>query len=200
MSFKRSTTPDILPAGPVRGNPVEAGLKGWNRSGGTGTWRLKRKLVIRVESPATDDARKLIADSQRALLRYLPADEIFSLDAEALQAPNVTFFVARLNGEPMGCVALLDDTRYGEVKRLYVRDAARGLGLAQALMAEVEAYCRDIGLLDIKLETSPVLQDAVRLYRALGYAPCDAFGDYPLLESSLFMSKSLGSLRPCASA
>lgn len=151
-------------------------------------------LKIRVETPVSDDSKALVSDSQTALLKHLPADEIFSLDAQALNVPNVTFLVARVGGEAVGCVALLDETYYGEVKRLYVRDHMRGRGVAFALMRAVETYCNDIGLLALKLETSPALADAVRLYESMGYTPCPAFGNYPVLDSSLFMEKTLASL------
>ena len=153
---------------------------------------LAPTVTVRVESAATPDSVQLIRDSQAALLSYLPAEEIFSLDPEEMLAPNVTFFVARIDGRPMGCVALVDETGYGEIKRLFLRPEARGRGLAQALMAEVEQYCRDIGLREIRAETSPLLVEAAGLYQRLGYRPCDAFGDYPVLDSSLFLSKSLG--------
>ncbi len=148
-------------------------------------------LSIQVEAPDGLDATALITDSQAALLEHLPEDEIFSLEADALTAPNVTFFVARIDGEPVGCVALVDATVYGEVKRLFVRRDGRGLGIGYELMEEVEAYCLDIGLLEIKLETSPVLTEAVRLYTAMGYAVAEPFGNYPPASSSLFMAKNL---------
>ena len=56
------------------------------------------------------------------------------------------FLVARVEGRPLGCVALVDEGEYGEVKRLFVEPEARGLGVAQALMAELQQVAKDIGL------------------------------------------------------
>lgn len=142
----------------------------------------------------SEDSAQLVQDSQSALLEHLPANEIFSLESQELAAPNVTLFVARWNGKPVGCVALVDDTNYGEVKRLYVHKDMRGRGIAAELMVALENYCRDIGLLSVRLETSPALAEAVALYRAMGYRTCGRFGDYPEVDSSLFMERSLGSL------
>lgn len=164
--------------------------------------RLSRKtppvapsdLSVRAEDPRSPDAQSLLNDSQAALLKHLPEDQIFSINYEDLAAPNVVFFVARANRLPVGCVALVDNTTYGEVKRLYLRETVRGLGLARALMGELEQFCRDVGLLRVKLETSPLLEGAEKLYTALGYRRCAPFGDYPVLDSSLFMEKELGRL------
>jgi putative acetyltransferase len=50
----------------------------------------------------------------------------------------VRFFIARLEKLAVGCggVALFDD--YAEVKRMYTRPAARGLGLAKARPCQVK--------------------------------------------------------------
>jgi putative acetyltransferase len=149
-------------------------------------------LEIRTESPLSGEARALIAESQSALEEVYAADEIFSLDPEELAAPNAQFLVARLGGKPVGCIALVDMLRYGELKRLFVDTAARGLGLGQRLVAEAEAAARDVGLSVLRLETGPELVPAVNLYRSLGYSERGPFGDYADLPCSLFMEKRLG--------
>lgn len=156
---------------------------------GHGLTRRGESVSVRVESPTKDESRTLICSSQSAMLEVLPAEEIFSLDSEALSAPNVTFFVARKSGAAVGCVALLDQGTYGEVKRLFVQPTAQGKGVATMLMGELERYSRDIGLCHLKLETSAALARAVTLYEHLGYAHCPAFGSYAPIPSSLFMEK-----------
>jgi putative acetyltransferase len=149
-------------------------------------------LEIRTESPLSPDARALIDASQTALEAVYSADEIFTLDPEELAAPNAQFLVARVDGKAVGCIALVDNLRYGELKRLFVDAAARGLGLGQRLVAEAEAAARDVGLRVLRLETGPELVPAVKLYRSLGYRERGPFGDYADLPCSLFMEKRLG--------
>jgi putative acetyltransferase len=149
-------------------------------------------LDIRTESPLSPDARALIDASQAALEAVYAADEIFTLDPEELAAPNAQFLVARVDGKAVGCIALVDNLRYGELKRLFVDAAARGLGLGQRLVAEAEAAARDVGLKVLRLETGPELVPAVKLYRSLGYRERGPFGDYADLPCSLFMEKRLG--------
>ncbi|MBC56792.1 MAG: GNAT family N-acetyltransferase [Confluentimicrobium sp.] len=150
-------------------------------------------IKIRTESPLTPDSRRLIDESEAALRAVFPPDECFSFSAEELATPNTQFLVARLNGQAHGCVALVDQVFYGEVKRLFVAPEARGLGLARALMSALEAAAEDIGLTCLRLETGHALTEAVNLYRTLGFYECDAFGDYPDIPSNLFLGKSIGS-------
>ena len=56
-----------------------------------------------------------------------------SVALDAIFQPHVRFFVARLDGEAVGCggVALFEG--FAEVKRMYVREAARGRGVARVI-------------------------------------------------------------------
>lgn len=148
-------------------------------------------VVIALESPLSADGQRLIDGSQLALLEVFSPDEIFTFSPAELGTPDVSFLVARKGGHALGCVALVDCRDYGEVKRLYVPAEARGLGLARALMAELEARARQIGLPAIKLETGTALVAAVALYRKLGFETCARFGDYEDHPASLFMEKRL---------
>lgn len=147
--------------------------------------------VIRAESALSDDARALIEASQQALLQVFPPEEVFSFSAEELAGPNCQFLIARQNGRPVGCVALVDMIGYGEIKRLYLHPDARGHGIAKAMIATLEDLARHIGLPVLKLETGPDLAAAVSLYQASGYQVCAPFGGYPDLPSNLFMQKSM---------
>lgn len=149
-------------------------------------------IDIRVESPLTTDARLLIDASQKHMERVYPPEEIFSMTPEELASRNIQFLVARLDDRPVGCVALVDQVSYGEIKRLFVDGTARGRGIAGALLAELEDMARDIGLTVLRLETGPELRSAVTVYRKMGYQVTNSFGDYADLPCSLFMEKRLG--------
>ena len=148
-------------------------------------------LNIAVESPLTEDAGILIEGSEAALREHYTADECFSFDAAELAGDDVRFYVARLEGTPMGCVALVDCGDYGEVKRLYVPNSARGLGVAKALMDHLEAEAAARGLFAVRLETGDKLEAAVGLYAARGYARRGPFGEYEDIPASTFMEKTL---------
>src|SRR6202012_100938 len=97
--------------------------------------------------------RKLIAELDQTLSAEYPPEQRHGLALDAIFQPHVRFFVARLNGEAVGCGggALFDG--FAEVKRMYVREAARGHGVAQALLQQLEAEARKAGLSVLRLET-----------------------------------------------
>jgi len=148
-------------------------------------------ICIKRESPITDDGHMLINGSEAALRAVYTPDECFTFTADELQGDKVSFFVARKDGEAMGCVALINEAAYGEVKRLYVPDHARGLGIAKILMAHLEEQARIKGLQSVKLETGNKLAAAVALYKSLGYTVCGKFGPYEDDPVSTFMEKAL---------
>jgi GNAT superfamily N-acetyltransferase len=79
----------------------------------------------------------------------------------------------------VGCGALraLGDGA-AEVKRMYVVPAARGRGVARAVLAGLEAAARERGWSTLRLETGPRQPEAVGLYTRAGYRPIRAFGVY----------------------
>jgi putative acetyltransferase len=149
------------------------------------------QITVTQESPVTEDGHKLINGSEAALRAVYTADECFTFTADELLDDKVAFFVARKNGTAMGCVALVNEAAYGEIKRLYVPDHARGLGIAKILMAHLEGRAKAQGLPLMRLETGDKLAAAVALYKSLGYSICGKFGPYEDDPVSLFMEKAL---------
>jgi GNAT superfamily N-acetyltransferase len=100
------------------------------------------------------------------------------------------------DGTAVGCGALraLDDG-VAEVKRMYVAPAARGGGVAKAVLAGLEKAARERGWTTLRLETGPHQPEAIGLYTRAGYRPIEAFGAYvdaPDAEDSLFFERVLG--------
>ena len=144
----------------------------------------------------SDEIRVLIEELDRALaMDYLP-EQRHGLNFEAIFAPNIRFFVARLDGAAAGCggVALFDD--FAEVKRMYVREQLRGGGIADALLSQIEREARGAGLTVLRLETGDSLAAALRFYGRSGFTPCAPFGAYlkmphEAIVRSVFLEKRL---------
>jgi DNA-binding MarR family transcriptional regulator len=101
-------------------------------------------------------------------------------DAGELRPPAGVFLVARLHGEPVGCVGLkLPAHRPAEVKRMWVAPRARRLGVARRFLAEAEARAVAAGHDRLRLDTNKALDAAVALYRASGFEEVPAFNDEP---------------------
>jgi putative acetyltransferase len=80
---------------------------------------------------------------------------------------------------------------WGELKRMFVRPALRGQGVAQGILAWLEASVRERGFAVMRLETGVLQPEALRLYERAGYLRRGPFGDYGPDPLSVFMEKHL---------
>ena len=75
--------------------------------------------------------------------------------------------MATVEGEPVACGAVKTTAPgVGSLKRMWVADSARGLGLGRRMLAALEKEARALGLGTLRLETNRTLVEAIRLYRS----------------------------------
>jgi putative acetyltransferase len=149
---------------------------------------------IAIERPDTADAIALINELEAYLTPLSPAESRHGYPVEKLLKKGVAFFVVRINGAAVGCggVQIYSDNEaepYGELKRIYVRPAFRGLGLAKQLIARLEAHAQGQGVSLMRLETGPAQVEANALYARLGYRLTGPFGEYHLDPHSRYYEK-----------
>ena len=144
----------------------------------------------------TPEAAALLEELDRDLGSSYSEEQQHGLRPEALFQPNIHFFVARADGAAVGCggVALYDG--FAEVKRMFTDQAARGRGVAKALLARLETVAREASMTLLRLETGIHQLDAIAFYERMGFELCEAFGDYAAMtpsqiETSLFYEKRL---------
>ncbi len=101
------------------------------------------------------------------------------------EPPDGSFHVGYVDGEPVATgawrrsdVDALGSSRVAEVKRMYVAERVRGLGLARAMLAHLEASVAAYGVEVVVLETGLAQPEAIGLYESSGYKPIPAFGYY----------------------
>jgi ribosomal protein S18 acetylase RimI-like enzyme len=88
--------------------------------------------------------------------------------------------MASLMSEPVGCGGLkFHDDEPTEIKRLWVAESVRGLGLGRRLLAELEAHAAKNGSSVVRLDTNGTLSEAIALYRSAGYEEVPRFNDEP---------------------
>lgn len=148
-------------------------------------------VTTRRASPHEPGATALLTASHTYLQSLYPPEDNYCLSIDALAAPEITFIVAELNGQTIGCAALANKTTYGEVKSMFTTPAARGTGTGAALMTALETAARAQNLPLMTLETGDDLYPAHRLYARHGFTTCGPFGDYPASIHSVFMEKQL---------
>lgn len=152
-------------------------------------------ITIDRERPDQPDATSLILELDNYLKPMYPAENSFGYSVDKLIAQGVEFFVIRHEGKAAGCVGIQfyneDDPPFGEIKRMYVRDAFRGLGLAKRLLQHIEETASAHGVDLIRLETGIYQVEAIGLYERYGYVKTNPFGDYAESPLNLFYEKSI---------
>ena len=104
---------------------------------------------------------------------------------------DASYLVVVLRGRAVACGAWQPlEPGVAELRRMYVRPAFRGRGIARQLIValEEEALADDRPVL--RLETGTYLPAAISLYRSAGYVPIPLFGEYVGNPFSVCFEKS----------
>lgn len=117
-------------------------------------------------------------------------EELANLPGEYL-SPTGCLLIAVYKEQPVGCVALrkLSDG-ICEMKRLYVKEQFRRLGIGRALVEAVIDKARKIGYNYMRLDTVPLMEVARALYISVGFKKTDAYRYNPI-EDAVFMELKL---------
>ena len=148
--------------------------------------RLLTAALVRIDE--VDPARP---DAQRCLRAYVDElghrfrggfdpEQSISARLDELRPPAGAFLLATLRGEPVGCGALkFHGEEPTELKRMWVADTVRGLGIGRRLLEELERRAASEAATIVRLETNETLSEAIALYRSAGYVEVAAFNDDP---------------------
>ena len=141
-------------------------------------------VELRLVDPEHPDARRCLRAYVAELNRRsdIPFDPSNGSTAEPheVRPPAGAFVVAYLHDEAIGCGAVKH--RGGgpsDIKRMWLAEAARGLGLGRRLLSTLEQLARETGARVVQLETNNALVEAIGLYRSAGYEEVPAFNDEP---------------------
>jgi len=120
-----------------------------------------------------------------------PGANHFTLTPE--QVDGGGFFVAHLDGTPVGCGAFrMIEPAVAEIKRMFVDPDVRGAKVGAALVDTLEAAAAGAGATRLVLETGTRQHAALGLYERLGFTPVPAWGEYADSPTSVCLGK------PCA--
>lgn len=145
--------------------------------------------VVRL-TEANEEALQLLEEYYEAVHVVL-RDAPQAISA-ILNGRSSGFWVAYLEGKAVGCVLLreLASIQHAvECKRLYVRPAARGRGIADKLMEALEAFAQGQGAEFVYLDSHSGLRSAIALYRNRGYVDCERYNENP--QATVFLRKRI---------
>lgn len=148
-------------------------------------------LEIRQTRYGAPAAQALIAELMADLVQRYGSGDENPVESVEFDPPEGAFLVAFQSGEPIACsgwrtLAHFSDSGVtedvAEIKRMYVVPAARGTGVAGAILGAVEESARNAGMRRVVLETGLAQPEAIRFYEKAGYDRIANYGyykDYP---------------------
>lgn len=116
--------------------------------------------------------------------------------------PGGCVYLWAQEGKAVGCIAVRPlppwpperpeegASNAAELKRMFVLPEYRGRGIAGELGRAALRWAMGAGYLTVYLDTSPEMDAAIRLYRALGFEPCDRYNGDPM-ENTLYFRMML---------
>jgi len=119
-------------------------------------------------------------------------NELVQLDS-VYASPGFLLLAVDDVGERLGCVGLRalegDGDAYAasaEVRRLFVRDKARGSGLGRRLAGTLVEQAIGNGISRLVLNTLPAMSQAIALYESMGFEQVEPYVEEPLDEVLYF--------------
>lgn len=142
---------------------------------------------------ATGLLRQAAIEARRLYPEWQGPDDAWPVNEPT--PPGGAYFVAFLDGAAvaMGAHRPLD-SKSSEVRRMYTSALARRLGAARAVLIALEEHARLQGFLELKLETGFRQEPAMALYKSMGYAPIEPFGEYRHDPTGVCFSKRLAGI------
>ncbi|MCB0105879.1 MAG: GNAT family N-acetyltransferase [Caldilineaceae bacterium] len=154
-------------------------------------------ITIHPERPDSPDATLLIQELDALLSPLYAVESRHGYSVQKLLDQQVEFFVVRVGKDAAGCGGVQwlrgnDPITFGELKRMYIRPAFRGQGMAKRLLDHFEKLARRNGVTLLRLETGIYQTEAIRLYEQYGYSRIPPFGSYREDPVSLCYEKQIG--------
>jgi putative acetyltransferase len=153
---------------------------------------LVKQITVSVDiSPAHahDPAVRALCAEQTEMLRArYPADAEAPMPVD----PSVTFLLARIDGESVGCACLQPITDgIAEARRVFVLPGQRGQDVARLMLTAVEALAIQRGFTILRLETGDLQPESIGLFQATGFRRVPAFPPYLGAPRSICFEKHL---------
>ncbi|MBM3810579.1 MAG: GNAT family N-acetyltransferase [Acidimicrobiia bacterium] len=126
--------------------------------------------IVEASGGAHMDQLRSLFKEYWASFGFTPCFQGFETELENLPAGYSALWLAIVDGQAAGCVALrrIDEER-AEAKRLWVRPEFRGKGIGRKLLETSIARARETGFKQLVGDTMPVMADALSMYERMGF-------------------------------
>lgn len=146
--------------------------------------------ILKTNSGNADFAALVKLLDQDLLNRYGEKQSFFDQFNKTDHINHVV--VAYVDNVAAGCGAMKEHSaNCTEIKRMFVKPAYRGKGIAQKLLTALEAWALELNYQNCILETGKGQPEAIQLYQKLGYVVVQNYGQYVGVEQSVCMEKEI---------
>mgnify|MGYP001348913466 FL=1 len=154
----------------------------------------KPEFFLVTEGEMIEEIRKLFLEYARSLEIDLDFQD-FETELNTLpgkyQPPDGALILALVEGREAGCIALRKISKdICEMKRLYVRDEYRGLGLGKKLVGMIIDEAVNKNYQYMRLDTLPTMKSAQSLYLSFGFYDIEPYVYNPI-QGTRFMELKL---------
>jgi putative acetyltransferase len=142
-------------------------------------------------SSSNIDFKLLVAELDAHLAEFYGDEQAFFSKHNVIDAINNVVVVYNEN-MAIGCggiKAYTTDTM--EIKRMYVKPAYRGKGIASAILKALENWAVKLDYSFTVLETLKIKKDVISMYAKNGYHIIPNYGQYKETTSSICMRKNI---------
>jgi ribosomal protein S18 acetylase RimI-like enzyme len=152
--------------------------------------------IVQAESPEQiEEIRKLFREYENWLgidLCFQDFEKELRNLPDKYAKPDGRLFLLSVKNQSAGCIALRKiDAGICEMKRLYVREQFRSLGLGKMLIEKLIGEAKTVGCKKMLLDTLPdKMPLAVKLYKSYGFCKISPYYHNPHGET-LFMELDL---------
>lgn len=148
-------------------------------------------MKIIEKDPHSQDASAMMEELSETLMKITGDSGKSSFNAQDISNARAMFVVAYSDeGDPIGCGAIRPiDENTGEVKRMYAKSKAKGIGTA--ILSYLEGQAQKLGYSNLWLETRLINKRAVAFYERRGYHRIANYGRYAGREEAVCFEKAL---------
>ena len=148
-------------------------------------------ITVKKTTSENIDFIRLVAELDKSLWERYPEEKKEYWQNNILEInPNVVIIYLDDKAVACGCFKKYDKNTI-EIKRMFVSPEARGMGLAQKILQELELWASELGFSSSVLETLYMQKEAISLYQKVGYSIIDRYEPYVDSEYSICMKKEI---------
>jgi ribosomal protein S18 acetylase RimI-like enzyme len=114
-------------------------------------------------------------------------EEIENLESKYSRPKGVIYIAYNDENSPVGCFGIRAfDSTICELKRMYLKEEARGLGIGKLMMKKSITVAKELGYDKMRLDTLSSMLPAVGLYEKSGFYEIEPYYFNPIEEAKYF--------------